>query len=290
LPGTNVTLVSQAFGAGTVRYQWRFEGTNIPNATNATYSFTNANLAQHHGTYSVEIVDDISTAVSSNAFIYVLVQPFVVQHIVPQSILQGRTLISTLVATGAPPMFYRWITNGAAYTTTSVPVLVFSNVQRSFLLRASVTNAARPSGIGSPNAGSVQITMLPDFDGDGISDWWETNYFGNVGTTNTAANALVDADGDGRSNLEEYLSGTNPTDPASVLKILLDATNGTPFQFIAQSNISYTVQWRSNLITSVWSNLTSISAQPLVRTVEVNAASAPLPPERYIRVVTPLVP
>jgi hypothetical protein len=39
-----------------------------------------------------------------------------------------------------------------------------------------------------------------------------------------------------------------------------------------------------------WSSLTSISAQPLVRTVQVNTASAPSAPERYYRIVTPSVP
>jgi hypothetical protein len=40
----------------------------------------------------------------------------------------------------------------------------------------------------------------------------------------------------------------------------------------------------------VWSNLTSITASPLVRTILVNTATAPSWPERYYRIVTPLVP
>jgi hypothetical protein len=129
--------------------------------------------------------------------------------------------------------------------------------------------------------------MLADFDGDGMADAWEAQYGFN---TNNAADALLDFDGDGMSNRDEYIAGTNPTDALSVLKVVFAATNATELNFTAQSNISYTVQWRANLNAPAWSNLTSITAQSLVRTVSVNTATAPPSSQRYFRVVTPLVP
>jgi hypothetical protein len=295
LPGTNVTLVAQAFSAAPVTYQWRFEGPNLPNATNATYSFTNAQLTNYHGTYSCVATDDRSTAISSNAFVFVLIKPGIVTHVSSQTVLQGATATFSLVATGAPPLWYRWIRNGGSLpgATTSVPVLVITNVQSSGTLRVTVTNAALPTGAFSPgpSAGNnVLLTMLPDFDGDGISDYWETNYFGNVNTTNNASNALDDPDGDGMSNRDEYIAGTNPTDALSILKIVLTATNANVLHFVAQSNISYSAQWRTNMASALWNNLTSITAQPLVRTVQVNTATEPPSSEKYIRIVTPLVP
>src|SRR5205085_8450359 len=116
--------------------------TNILNATNNSYSFTGANLTNHHGNFSVVAMDDISATVSSNAFIYVLVKPGIVQHIFNQSTLQGGTAVFTLIATGAPPLGYRWIRNGQGYATTSIPVLVITNVQAQFLMRVAVTNVA----------------------------------------------------------------------------------------------------------------------------------------------------
>jgi len=289
LPGTNVTLVAQATGAGTVRFQWRFNGTDLLHATNASYSFTGANLTDHHGSFSVVIEDDITTVTSATAFVYVLVKPGIVQHVVSQTTLQGGTAVFSLVATGAPPMGYRWIRNGSGYATTSIPVLVITNTLTTANFRVAVTNRANPNGVFSPVSGNVTNLVHADFDGDGVGDPWEDTYFG-TNATNNAADALLDPDGDGMSNRDEYLSGTNPTNAASVLKILLTATNDAPWSFIAQPNLSYSVQWRSNLTTMGWTNLTSFFALPLTRTVEVNAVLAPVGVERYFRIVTPLVP
>ena len=46
-----------------------------------------------------------------------------------------------------------------------------------------------------------------DADGDIIDDAWELQYFGNL----TTANAASDTDGDGVSDLQEFLLGSNPT-------------------------------------------------------------------------------
>jgi len=50
-----------------------------------------------------------------------------------------------------------------------------------------------------------------DADKDGLPDWWEQQYFGCL----TCANPDEDPDGDGLSNLIEFIHGTDPTDPDS---------------------------------------------------------------------------
>ncbi|MDG6224223.1 MAG: hypothetical protein QCI82_01785 [Candidatus Thermoplasmatota archaeon] len=47
-----------------------------------------------------------------------------------------------------------------------------------------------------------------DTDGDGIPDWWEIAF----GTDPYVKDADKDPDGDGRTNLQEYLDGTHPLD------------------------------------------------------------------------------
>jgi hypothetical protein len=137
--------------------------------------------------------------------------------------------------------------------------------------------------------GNVNITVHLDVDQDGIADSWETNYFGTVNTTNNPSNAAEDPDGDLMTNRDEYIAGTNPTNALSVLKIVLTATNANELNFVAQTNVSYSVQWSANLSTHSWTNLTSILMSPQVRTISVDTATSP-GDQRYYRVVTPLVP
>jgi hypothetical protein len=285
-PGTNVTITAQAVGTGTINYQWRFNGVNIPNATNSSYSFVNANLNEHHGDFSVVVVDDISTAVSDDANIFVMVRPGIVQHIFSQSVLQGSSVTLSLVATGAPPLWYRWIRGGSAYATTSVPSIVITNFQATTTFRVGVTNVAAPAGVFSPTAGNITLTLIPDGDGDGLADAWEIAYFGST----NAGNATLDSDGDLMTNADEYRAGTNPTNALSLLKVLFTQTNANVLSFVAQTNVSYSVQWRTNLTAAPWFNLTNLFPSNQVRTITVDSGTAPPGTERYFRVVTPLVP
>ncbi len=77
----------------------------------------------------------------------------------------------------------------------------------------------------STNAQQNLIIVTPaDSVGDGIPDSWRAQYFPDVDPTGTTTNALscatCDADGTGQNNLFKYLAGLNPTNPASVFRIL----------------------------------------------------------------------
>ena len=64
--------------------------------------------------------------------------------------------------------------------------------------------------------------------GDGISDLWRQAYFGGNGaTTNNQSCATCDPDGDGMSNLQEFLTGTNPTNTASAFRVISVSRSGT---------------------------------------------------------------
>lgn len=67
---------------------------------------------------------------------------------------------------------------------------------------SDIRGVARPQGSGS-DMGAYE---LDDSDGDGISDSWEQQHFGNL----TSASASSDGDADGLSDLQESLYGTNP--------------------------------------------------------------------------------
>jgi lysophospholipase L1-like esterase len=288
LPGTNVSLVAAAAGVGSpIRYQWRFEGMDIPNATNTNYGFTNAS-SSHQGNYTVAATDTNGTTVSSTAFLYLFVPPVFVLNPRPQTVLQGGTATFTAIATGAPPVWYRWQSNGTFLAINDTGVLVRTNVQRSYTIRVVATNfASGPAGVPMAPAVGVALTMLPDFDHDGMADAWEAQYGFD---TNEVADAILDFDGDDMINRDEYIAGTNPTNASSLLKLTLSTTNTGVLEFLAESNIAYTVQYRTNLTFAPWGNLTNISAQSQARTVQVNVPNPPPTREHYYRVMTPPVP
>ena len=279
-PGADVTLSVGVIGNGTLRYQWRFEGTDLPNATNATYTITNANLAEDHGNFSVAVSDDVSSTVSSNAFIFVLVRPGIVMQPVGVTNLQWQSATFSVIATGAPPLSYRWIRQGVNFLSNAPPTLVIASLQPSNAgsFRVVITNLA-----GSVNSATVPLAVIADTDADGLPDFWEMNYTGS--TTNMSATA--DPDGDGMINRDEYVAGTDPLDPLSVLKLTLTTTNTAVLQFVAQTNIGYSLQYRTNLNSAVWNSFTSIAAQSLVQTVRVGVPKPPPDVARFYRVVTP---
>jgi len=68
---------------------------------------------------------------------------------------------------------------------------------------------------------SAVMTVSFDTDHDGLPDAWEVQYFGNLAQT-----PWDDFDGDGVSNYDEYIDGTDPTDPTSLLpRLRLAATS-----------------------------------------------------------------
>ena len=99
-------------------------------------------------------------------------------------------------------------------------------------------------------ASGIQVRKIGDLvsDSDGIPDWWRLAYFDHAtGQAADLSRTGDDADGDGMSNLEEFLAGTNPLDAGSVFEITSFAPAGTNFQMTwpAQSNKTYQLQSRT---------------------------------------------
>ncbi|HXJ40581.1 MAG TPA: thrombospondin type 3 repeat-containing protein, partial [Bryobacteraceae bacterium] len=74
---------------------------------------------------------------------------------------------------------------------------------------------------------TVPISQVIDSVGDGIPDSWRAQYFSNQPTnnvngttTNNQSCATCDPDGDGFTNLQEFLAGTDPTNSTSALQIV----------------------------------------------------------------------
>jgi hypothetical protein len=94
--------------------------------------------------------------------------------------------------------------------------------------------------------------------GDGIPDSWRLRYFGSL--SNTLAQASVDADGDGASNWAEFMAGTNPADPKSVLGVTarLEAPDGhLTLRWSTVLNKAYVLESSPTLGSPNWSTIQS---------------------------------
>ena len=71
-----------------------------------------------------------------------------------------------------------------------------------------------------PDLFRAHLDVMQDSDGDGIPDWWMIKYFGHaMASAADHSQPQDDADGDGFTNLAEYLTGSDPTDPQSCIRL-----------------------------------------------------------------------
>jgi hypothetical protein len=101
-----------------------------------------------------------------------------------------------------------------------------------------------------------------DSDGDDLLDEWEMFWFGNLFQSST-----TDKDGDGSTDGEEYLAGTDPNNANSRFRLQIQRTgaSGKEVSFVAQAAAgtgyqskvrTYTLESTTNLNSNTWTPLT----------------------------------
>lgn len=121
-----------------------------------------------------------------------------------------------VVAANTRGLGYQWRFNGTNISGATADTLLLTNV--------GATNEGQYAVVLLNSSGSVTsapAALMLDGDRDGLPDSWELANFGNLNQNPTG-----DFDGDGVSNLDEFLDGTNPADSASLLFRLTVLSDG----------------------------------------------------------------
>ena len=113
--GKTATFSVQASGSGTLSYQWKKNGTDIPtNATSSSYTTPAASIADNGAKYSVSVSNSVGTVTSNTATLEVVAKPVaatITTQPADQSALTGQTATFLVKAAGTS-LSYQWKKNG----------------------------------------------------------------------------------------------------------------------------------------------------------------------------------
>lgn len=137
--------------------------------------------------------------------------------------------------------------------TTNFSFALNAIVSPEQFITATMTDS---DGNTSPFSNGVEVSMTSSAN-DEIPDAWRALYFGGNGAaTNNQSCATCDPDGDGANNSEEFFSGTNPTNSASLFQISSALTeDGVVVELPSTSGISYRLESRDAFEANGWSIL-----------------------------------
>ena len=189
---------------------------------------------------------------------------------------------NTIQLSGTPITYNRsqvlWNTNLLAFVQPLLTNTTFSATDRGRIERVDLT---------------VSLPMVIDFNGLPVD--WELTYFGRTGIDPNA-----DPDGDGMSNLAEYMAGTDPNDPASALSFteIAPLKGGIQLKWESAGYKSYALQRSPNpsgnyidiqtgiaatAPTNTWLDATALGLGPFYYRLRLRALSHNEPASMSIR-------
>jgi len=284
--GNNAGFVVVAGGTAPLSYQWRHYATNIAGATAASYTRVNAQPA-HAGNYTVVITNAAGSITSSIATLTVLVPATFSTPPQSLTVTQGGNATFSAVAGGNPAPGYQW-----RLFSTNLPGATSSTLSRNNAQPADAGDytVVITNSVGAQTSSVVTLTVLvaPTISlppqtqiasqGDDVTFavtaagstplgyQWRFNSADLAGATatNYTRYNVQPADVGNYSVVITNAAGSVTSTPASLsLQIpspLVSILTPHLLQWEGLSNLTYTVQSRTNLTQTNWPTLGTASS------------------------------
>jgi hypothetical protein len=127
-PGATVTFSVTAGGPAPLRYQWRFGGNDILNATNSTLTIAGVQAA-NQGIYTVVVSNNAGFVTSSPATLSLRPPPSITTPLVNRIVNPGGSATFTVGVSGSGPFTYQWRFNGNIISGAAASSLFRNNIQ-----------------------------------------------------------------------------------------------------------------------------------------------------------------
>jgi hypothetical protein len=220
MPGS-ATFSVVATGTAPLSHQWRKNGTAIPGATNASYSFT-PTMSDNGALFSVFISNAAGSVTSSAAMLTVngaAVAPTITTPPSNQTVVVGTPATFSVVAAGSAPLAYQWRRNtapipgatGTSYTLAS-PVLADTGAMFDVVVSNSAgtaTSAAAMLTVTSGGGGGTSTLIEAHFDADANGFAYADDLFRGTAMPNYASGTWIGTGGFTGGGLRVQVGGVN---------------------------------------------------------------------------------